>query len=245
MVLAPLGLFTVWAGGMIWSVWLALGTLGLACEWVGLCGFTVRSVPGAAVPLSLLVSCGFAAFGHPATAAAVLVLSAGAVWAWFGSAALGSGILYIGPATLSLLMLRGGPAGLGNVLFLLLVVWAADIGAYLAGRMIGGPRIAPRISPGKTWSGATGGAACAMLTGALVGWAHPWRAAVLALALGLVAEAGDLLESAIKRHFGAKDSGWVIPGHGGILDRLDGVLTASPAALIWSFWLGWGQLLWT
>jgi phosphatidate cytidylyltransferase len=130
--------------------------------------------------------------------------------------------------------MRLGPAGLRNVLFVVLVVWAGDVGAYLVGRLIGGPRLAPKISPGKTWSGAGGGTVAAVLAGAAAGFETPLRAAVLALVLSLVAQAGDLLESAIKRHFGAKDSGWIIPGHGGLLDRLDGVLAAAPVALLWS-----------
>ena len=143
---------------------------------------------------------------------------------WFG-------LVYIVPALVALLWLRGLPDGLRWVAFLAAIVWSGDIGAYLVGRLIGGPRLAPRISPGKTWSGAAGGTACAVLAGVAVISGH-LVAALPALALSLAAQAGDLLESALKRRFGVKDSGRIIPGHGGLLDRLDGVLTAAPLAAL-------------
>ncbi len=156
-----------------------------------------------------------------------------------------AGLVYIVPAFFCLIALRNGPAGLRNLLFLAVVVWAGDIGAYLVGRLVGGPRLAPRISPGKTWSGAVGGTLAAMLAGAAAGYEDPLRAAALALMLSVVAQAGDLLESALKRYFGAKDSGWIIPGHGGLLDRLDGVLTAAPVALLWAISATPHAMLWS
>jgi phosphatidate cytidylyltransferase len=150
------------------------------------------------------------------------------------------GMLYILPSYVALILLRGAESGRATVLFLMLVVWAGDIGAYLVGRLVGGPRLAPSISPGKTWSGAAGGTLCAVLAGLAVAPAHPVAACVLALVLSIVAQAGDLLESAIKRHFGVKDSGRLIPGHGGLLDRLDGVVAAAPAMLLISFLTRYG-----
>ena len=144
------------------------------------------------------------------------------------------GVFWIGPCFVSLLALRAAPGGFANVLFVLLVVWAGDVGAYLVGPLVRGPRLAPSVSPGKTWSGAVGGLVAAILAGVAVGHANPAMAAALAGLLGIVAQAGDLFESAIKRQFGAKDSGWIIPGHGGLLDRLDGLLAAAPAAMLWS-----------
>jgi phosphatidate cytidylyltransferase len=123
-------------------------------------------------------------------------------------------------------------------------VWAGDIGAYLVGRLVGGPRLAPKISPGKTWAGAIGGTLAAILAGAAAGYEQPLQAALVALPISLVAQAGDLAESAIKRHFGAKDSGWIIPGHGGLLDRLDGVLAAAPISMLWSLIIGMNNVLW-
>jgi len=137
--------------------------------------------------------------------------------------------------------------GWGNVLFVLLVVWATDIGAYLIGRFGGGPRLAPRISPGKTWSGAAGGLASALAVGlgtALFSQAPLAGALFVAAGFSVAAQAGDLLESGMKRHFGVKDSGRLIPGHGGLLDRLDGLLAAAPVAALLAAAFGRGVELW-
>jgi len=157
-----------------------------------------------------------------------------------------AGIVYVLPACAALLWLRADVVqGRADVFFLLLVVWATDIGAYVVGRLVGGAKLAPSISPGKTRSGAVGGLAWAALVGvaAAVWSASPVLAAVIvALVLSVVSEAGDLLESAMKRHFGVKDSGKTIPGHGGLFDRLDGVLTAAPVAA--AFVLARGGAIW-
>jgi phosphatidate cytidylyltransferase len=135
------------------------------------------------------------------------------------------------------------------VIVLLLVVWASDIGAYVAGRAIGGPRLAPSVSPGKTWSGAVGG----LVAAATVGFAASvilgdgrisWRPATFAVLVGFVSQAGDLFESHLKRHFGVKDSGSMIPGHGGLLDRVDAMLTAAPATALLALILRPGVGLW-
>ena len=160
-----------------------------------------------------------------------------------------AGLAYVAVAGAALLWLRDDPvAGRANVLFLLLVVWAGDIGAYLVGRWIGGPRLAPRISPGKTWSGAVGGLLAAVAAGLLAAHvlsdAATWRVVVVAAVLGIVAQAGDLLESFVKRRLAVKDSGHLIPGHGGLFDRLDGVLAAAPVAALLALTLGRGVVLW-
>src|SRR5262249_4138745 len=139
--------------------------------------------------------------------------------------------------------------GRSNVLLLVLVIWAADIGAYLVGRMVGGPRLAPSISPGKTWSGAVGGLAAAVAVGLvatlfLSDVGVGWRAALVRVGIGMLAPFGDLLESLVKRRFGVKDSSHIIPGHGGLFDRLDGVLSAAPAAAVLALALGRGVVLW-
>jgi phosphatidate cytidylyltransferase len=135
-----------------------------------------------------------------------------------------------------------------TLLWVLGVVWATDTGAYIAGRRIGGPKLAPRVSPNKTWAGLFGGIAAAGLVGlaaaALVAGVSPWIAAPLSAALAIVEQAGDLFESAVKRRFGVKDSSNLIPGHGGVLDRVDGLLSVSLAVAALSWMVGHTILIW-
>lgn len=137
-------------------------------------------------------------------------------------------------AVVALLWLRHQPeAGRETIIWLLVCVWATDIGAYFVGRAAGGAKLAPRISPGKTWSGLIGGMASAAVlsaaTGSLFGMGEALSLAVIAAALAIVAQAGDLIESAAKRSAGVKDSGRLIPGHGGLLDRVDGLIAVLVA----------------
>jgi phosphatidate cytidylyltransferase len=234
LILGPIALFCVWHGGLAWQLLLMLAVAGLGWEWARLARPAVHVADGApAIMMATLVATIAAAgfnigFGFA-------VMAAGTLWwavrgRWFAA----SGIPYAALAALSLLWLRLQPDhGLFDTLFLIAVVWATDIGAYLFGRIFGGVRMAPRISPGKTWSGAAGGGAAACLAGGLLAArGHGFEAAALpaALLLSICAQTGDLLESAIKRHVGVKDSGGTIPGHGGLFDRLDGFLLAAPMA---------------
>jgi phosphatidate cytidylyltransferase len=148
----------------------------------------------------------------------------------------GLGLLYVGvPCAAFILLREAEPWGWAAVLFILLAVWATDIGAYFGGRSIGGPKLWPRVSPKKTWSGAVTGMLTACVTGGLTVWLTRTGGAatgvLLAVPLSAASQAGDLFESGMKRHFGVKDSGQIIPGHGGVLDRLDGLFAA--AALAW------------
>ena len=166
-----------------------------------------------------------------------------------GSAAvLTAGMLYILLSAGSLVWVRADPQmGRANVLFLLVLVWASDIGAYAAGRSVGGPRLAPHISPGKTVSGAVGGLVAAVAVGmiaAAISSTQLARAGGLATLLGTVAQAGDLAESYVKRRFGVKDSGRLIPGHGGLLDRVDALSAVALAAALLALMDGRGVLLW-
>ena len=146
------------------------------------------------------------------------------------------GAFYAGLPAIALVALRDAPIGLWLILYLFAVVWTTDIAAFFAGRAIGGPKLWERVSPKKTWSGALGGLFGAMIAGALV--AHfagaPRLLPVLAVsaALSIASQAGDLFESALKRRFGVKDSGRLIPGHGGILDRVDGLVAAAVLAVV-------------
>lgn len=148
-----------------------------------------------------------------------------------------AGLLYAGALLLAPVILRRDPSlGLVAILFLFAVVWVTDIAAYFAGRAIGGPKLWPAISPNKTWSGALGGLAggtvAALLVVAMAGLVVAPMLVLVTLVLSVASQAGDLFESALKRRFGAKDSGDLIPGHGGLMDRLDGFLTAALAAVM-------------
>ena len=212
---------------------LVLAPVALACVWVGGIAFTLVV---AAIMLGLVIE--WLALCRQPTARAA------------GALLRPAGLAYVAVAGGALLWLRDDPvAGRPDVLFLLLVVWAGDIGAYLVGRWIGGPRLAPRISPGKTWSGSLGGLFAAIAVGLLAahfipGTATAWRGVLIAALLGVVAQAGDLLESFVKRRLEVKDSGHLIPGHGGLFDRLDGVLAAAPVAALLALSLGRGVVLW-
>ena len=146
-------------------------------------------------------------------------------------------MIYAGIVLLCPVFLRNDPQfGLQALLFLFAIVWATDILAYFVGRAVGGPLLWPRLSPNKTWAGAVGGALGGVAAGIAVAYASGGpRAAVagvLALILSIVAQAGDLFESAVKRRFGVKDASNLIPGHGGMMDRLDGFLVAALAAVL-------------
>jgi phosphatidate cytidylyltransferase len=157
--------------------------------------------------------------------------------AWWSAA----GVYYAGFPAVALIWIRGDPAyGWLAILYLFLIVWTTDSAAYLFGRWIGGPKLAPRISPKKTWSGLIGGALSAGLAGLAFAYvtegAFSPPLALLAVVLAVISQLGDLGESAIKRIFGMKDTSGLIPGHGGVLDRIDGLLFAALAAglLAWS-----------
>ncbi len=240
-VLIPLAIAAMVLGGFVWKMWLTLFVAGMWAEWAKLC----KAFPsGIGFGLALVLSGYEATRVTPVFSLGAILCGAVIVGLLSWRLTLGLGVLYICPAFVSLLLMRSAAGGLRDVLFLVVVVWGTDIGAYLVGRLIGGPRLAPRISPGKTWSGALGGLAVAAFAGAVAGYESPLFAAFLALGLSVIAQAGDLLESAIKRHFGVKDSGNIIPGHGGLLDRLDGVLTAAPAAMLWSALVTPHAMLW-
>jgi phosphatidate cytidylyltransferase len=251
-VLVPLALVCIWAGGAAFAGLLTLIVAGLAYEWLGLC--RERTLKAIALFATLPLAVVLCAWSGPTGAFLLLgaATAAGVVIAGGISPArpLAFGLPYLSVAAVALVWLRQPPASGGaNVIVLLLIVWASDIGAYMAGRGIGGPRLAPTISPGKTWSGAIGGLLAAAATGlaasAILGNSPlSWRPVGFAVLIGIISQAGDLFESQVKRHFGVKDSGNMIPGHGGLLDRLDAVLTAAPAAALLALVLGRGVVLW-
>lgn len=252
-IIGPTALFCIWQGGVWWSALILLCVALLAWEWVRLCGGSTRRLPGAMVMAPVLLAAVCAIVNWPLAGVALLVLGAALAHRMSGSLSgfwLGFGVLYIGVAGIALLELRhDGAAGRGNVVFLILVVWASDISAYFAGRFLGGPKLAPAVSPNKTWSGAVGGLLGALVVGvaaalALGGAAPIAGIAVVALLLGLATQSGDMFESWLKRRFGVKDSSGLLPGHGGLMDRLDGVMAAAPVAALIGLASGPGVHVW-
>ena len=158
-------------------------------------------------------------------------------------------VVYALAALVSLLWLRHQPMlGRETVVWIVLCVWATDIGAYFVGRSAGGAKLAPRISPGKTWSGLLGGMAWAAVASAAIGYAFGLGETVPLAAIGaglaVVDQIGDLAESAVKRRAGVKDSGKLIPGHGGLLDRVDGLVAVLVAVAVVRLFVG-GTWPWT
>jgi phosphatidate cytidylyltransferase len=249
VVLVAGTLLGVLAGGWWFGALAVVAASIMAEEWARLAADRAEpawllAAAAAAVPSGIAVLALMAGAGAVALASVLLAapLAAGvsALLAPGGRPdRVAGGALYVGLPVLAMVWLRNDSAGgLSHVLWLLLVVWATDICAYLVGRSVGGPKLAPRISPGKTWSGLLGGVVGAGLVGglaALVSGSGLARAAVLGAALAVVAQAGDLFESALKRRAGVKDSGYLIPGHGGLLDRIDGLVFAAPvfAGVVW------------
>jgi phosphatidate cytidylyltransferase len=243
LALVPVALAVVTAGGWIYVLGVALLVTLMALEWRRLS--EARFGPGYgqfAGAVTLVVSLGataIAAFGRPRDAVLCVLIGAmlaGLVALARAAAAMwaGIGVALIGLPAVALVWLRSVPElGLGLLLWLLVVVWTTDTAAYAVGRCVGGPRLAPLISPGKTWSGLGGGVLGASLAGAITLWAlgseRLVHAAGLGAAFAVLAQLGDLAESALKRRAGVKDSGSLIPGHGGVLDRVDGFLLTAPA----------------
>lgn len=160
------------------------------------------------------------------------------------------GIFYVAVPAMALVLVRNDAEwGMATLLWIIGLVVAADTGGYIAGRSIGGPKLAPRISPNKTWAGLGGAVAGAaiigLLTGFIVNHTNVWLLVLVSAVLGIVEQAGDLVESALKRHFGVKDASHIIPGHGGVLDRVDGLLAVALAVLVIGAWAGRSVLTWS
>jgi phosphatidate cytidylyltransferase len=220
----------LWLGGI--AFWLLSGVLALLmlAEWAGLMRGSPRQILLALLLFALaLWFVRPAAGGVDRDAVALLVCAALLVTMLGGSGRLGFGLLYAGLPTAGLIFLREQPAGVAYTLWTLAIVWATDIGAYFAGRAIGGAKLAPRLSPNKTWAGLFGGMAGALVVGAMLATVGglPATCYWLAPLLAVLAQMGDLFESWLKRKAGVKDSGRLLPGHGGALDRLDGVVPVA------------------
>lgn len=251
-VLAPVVLAAAWRGTPYFETIVLLGAVAMAWEWAGVASRPAEgelaAVPHWARALPAVVVAGAVGLAASGRSDGALI------WGCFGGLLLNplrvgpisseSGLLrrvtmalgtaYIAGAAVAMVWLRAQPQpGWPGLLWLFATVWATDVGAYAAGRLLGGARLAPKISPNKTWAGAAGGLAAAGAAGLAVGWALGGEAdlAIIlpSLAVSIVAQGGDLLESAVKRRYGVKDAGRLVPGHGGILDRADSLSAAALA----------------
>jgi phosphatidate cytidylyltransferase len=238
LVLAPLAIAAAYYGGFVFVVFWLIAAFCVLWEWDTLVCAHEKSqvltiglvaIGGAGLLLTL---------GRTATAIALVVLGT------LGAATLApkaqrawcvGGVLYAGALLSAPVLLRSDAIlGFAALVILFAVVWLTDVVAYVSGRTFGGPKLMPRVSPNKTWSGAIGGAVGGIIGGVAVasyaGIDNLSAVAILALLLSIASQGGDLLESAIKRRFGAKDASGLIPGHGGVMDRVDGFLTAAVVA---------------
>ncbi|MBO0754760.1 MAG: phosphatidate cytidylyltransferase [Bradyrhizobiaceae bacterium] len=241
LVLAPLAIATAYLGGAVFIVFWGLAALGILWEWRRIVGDTRAVTLGLSIAAIVLVTADLALSGAASADRDVLTVCLVALLAALVAREhriwIAGGILYSSTLVLSVSVLRADREwGYWAILYLFAIVWATDILGYFVGRLVGGPRLAPRFSPKKTWSGAVGGVAGAVLASTAVtgyaGLSTLPAVAGLGLVLSAISQAGDLFESAVKRRFGAKDAGHVIPGHGGFMDRLDGFLAAAFAAAI-------------
>ncbi|MFN7264300.1 MAG: phosphatidate cytidylyltransferase [Phenylobacterium sp.] len=258
-ILLPAALAAVWIemgpGQPAWPFLLmvVVAVARLSVEWGGMTAPTARARVSTAVCAAVLTAVFFAqrdsmliAWGVLAVGGALAAVVARGVSERPGNAALG--VLYIGAAAVCFIWLRSMPQGRWWILMTFAVAWAADIAAYAVGNLAGGPKLWPRFSPNKTWSGFLGGLAGAVLAAVALAALpvfklNPWAAALAGLCGGLAGMAGDLWESMLKRRFGVKDASDLIPGHGGLLDRVDGlmfvVVILSAFRLVNH--LGWGH----
>lgn len=245
LVMAPAVLLLAWLGGLPFRLLVVAAGFAIFYEWAHMAGLDRRRVAWGVYWLLLAVPLLLLATGTPAdviwVALVPVLLAAFTVGSFAGQGAWGAaGIAYAAIPCVAFATLRGsGAAGLVAIAFLFAVVWATDVFAYFVGRAVGGPKLAPAISPGKTRSGAAGGALFGVVAGVAValfaGIAHWPLLAAVALGLSIASQIGDLFESWVKRRFGAKDSSGLIPGHGGVMDRVDGLVAAATALYV----VGW------
>jgi phosphatidate cytidylyltransferase len=238
MVLAPAAIAMAYAGGWLWTALVTLASIGLFVEWLTVVGEAKRTPVVASGVIGLALAGGLLALGRVEIALIVLMLGLAAVAALTPERRIWAvtGFGYAAAAELASVLLRLDPVqGWTALMLVLLVVWVTDIGGYFAGRGIGGPKLWPRVSPNKTWAGAIGGFAASLAVAwgfSAFGLGKTSALLLLGSALSIASQLGDLFESAVKRRFGVKDSSHIIPGHGGLLDRLDGFVAAVVLAAV-------------
>jgi phosphatidate cytidylyltransferase len=239
-VLAPLAIAIAYVGGWLWIALVTLVAIGLYIEWLTIVAARERRVVASGIVA--LVAAGLCLAEGWIDAAFIVLLIGLVAVAAIAQARRGwmaGGFLYAAAAQAGSILVRlDSKNGFVALIFVLLVVWVTDIGGYFAGRSIGGPKLWPRISPKKTWAGAIGGFVASLLVACgFVAFDLGKAGSLLPLGavLSIVSQLGDLFESAVKRRFGVKDSSHIIPGHGGLLDRLDGFVAAIVLAAILGF----------
>jgi phosphatidate cytidylyltransferase len=238
LVLAPAAIAIAYAGGWLWAALVTLAAVGLYVEWLMIVGAVrePRVIASGAAALAVGGIC--LASGRIDSALVVLAVGLAAVAllsperrTWTAT-----GFAYAAAAEIASVLVRLDQAqGFAALMLILLIVWVTDIGGYFAGRGIGGPKLWPRVSPKKTWAGAIGGFALSLVVAggfAASGLGKAGPLLLLGAVLSVASQLGDLFESAVKRRFGVKDSSHIIPGHGGLLDRLDGFVAAVVLAAI-------------
>ena len=237
LVLAPLAIAIAYAGGWLWLGFVTLAAIGLYVEWLTIVGARTLRVmaAGIATLFGAAVWLGMGRIGATYVIAALGVIVAALLSPHRrGWAALGG--CYAFAALIASVAVRlDRTYGFTALMFVLLIVWVTDIGGYFAGRGFGGPKLWPSVSPKKTWAGAIGGFAASLVVAsgfAAFGLGKPGPLVLLGAVLSIASQLGDLFESAVKRRFGVKDSSHIIPGHGGLLDRLDGYVAAIVVAAI-------------
>jgi len=242
LVMAPLALVAAWWGGWAFALLLTLSACAMSWELAGLLLGGASLSRSAGLALTAIIAIFLTTSGSPslALAAGLIGLALEAARCLMRGWPVRPAFLaypYLVLPLIALVWLRADPVlGREATLWILAVVWAIDICAYFSGRLIGGPKLAPRISPKKTWAGLIGGMVGAAIVGAvtamLLGQGSVWALALVSASLALVEQAGDFVESGWKRRAGVKDASNLIPGHGGMLDRVDGLVAASLAATL-------------
>jgi phosphatidate cytidylyltransferase len=251
LVLAGIAGAAVALGWPVFSAFVGLFAVLMAWEWGRLC--SGRGIGSVSVALPIPVAAiGIAAGSHRYDIAIALALGCapaihllallsgarGAAWSAVGP-------VYVGLPLAAFLWIYDRPGGWMAIVWLVAVVIATDTGAYFVGRKVGGPKLAPRISPSKTWAGLLGGVLCAAVVGEICSYVLLgvliWSPALIGAVAALIAQAGDLFESVVKRQFGVKDSSGILPGHGGLLDRVDGLVAVATAAAI-AMWASGGTI---